>query len=60
MIKLIYRLNNMGLKQLLWGRPLDVERILVDLKEELKCNFLSEKRRDMRFMNDDGMFNDFR
>jgi len=60
MIKLIYRLNKMGLKQLPWRRPVYVERILVDPKEELKCNFQSEKRRDMRFMNDDGMFNDFR
>ena len=58
MIKLIFKLNKMGLKQLPWGRPVDVERILVEPKKEQKCNLLFEKRRDIRFMNDDRMFND--
>jgi hypothetical protein len=43
MIKPIYKLNKMGLKQLPYGRPVDVKRILVDPKEKQKCNSLSEK-----------------
>ena len=50
----------MGLKQIPWKRPVEVKRVLVDPMEKRKCNFPSEKRKDMRFMNNDGMFNDFR
>jgi hypothetical protein len=58
MIGHIYKLNNMGLKQLPCGRPVEVERTVVDPKEEKKFSCLLEKRRETKLIKVGGKFND--
>jgi len=40
----------MRLRQLPWRRPIEVERTFVEPNGDKKCNFLLEKRRDIRFI----------
>lgn len=51
----IYRYNKIGLKQLPWGRPVEVERRFVESKVEKK-RFLLEKRREIKLMKVGGNF----
>lgn len=44
-------LNNIGLRQLLWERPVKVEGVVDDLKREDKVSFLKLKRENKILQN---------
>jgi len=53
-------LNSIGLRQLPWGRPVKVERVVDDPKGDEKVSFLNLKRENRILQNLEGTFNDRR
>jgi len=54
--RLMYILNRRGLRQLPWGRPVNVDRVLEEPNEEEKTRFLLLKRESNMLPNSGGAF----
>jgi len=57
-MKFIYKLNRMGLKQLPWGRLVKVERRFVEPYGDMNFRVLCENKREIRLMNIGGSWSE--